>query len=439
MQLRPYQKEAIKTIKSTFTNRQKQYIVMPTGSGKTVTFLSYATESHKKILIVVPNIEIFKQVYETYVNLYGKVGISRKGDSINQEIDNVHVVIINSVKEEYLEKLVNENFDLTIIDEAHHSQSKSYRRLIDALKKKTKILGVTATPDRRDGLLLDEILEYRSFQIEIDQLIKEGYLCDIQGYSVSTHCDLEEVDTHNGDYNLRDLYKKLCNDSRNELIVKSYAKSLTDRKTLIFCVNIDHSKILAKKFIDSGIPCSHIDGKMSQKERNKILEDFRTGKINVLCNCQLLTEGFDEPSIDGIILARPTISRALFIQMIGRGLRSYPGKKDCIIIDMVDNHKKGCSFNSIISTEFNGPILSFSSLNDLKKKHDEIIYRNMEVIIRKADILNFRAIDDEDATEAMIEYLKKNNVKFYEPLSFVEGAFLRFLNELHKEMNNGNN
>lgn len=442
--LKPYQKEAIEIIKTTFKSWFRQYICMPTGSGKTITFLSYAAKNHKRILIIVPSIQLIHQVYKSSLLFYHHSEISRKGDGFDEKIASIHITTIHSLKGAYLEKLAKEQFDLTIIDEAHHSQSSLYRKFIDRRselfhEKDMLILGVTATPDRLDGKLLDDVLHKKSFSLEILDLIQQNHLSDIEGFSVKTKIDISDVDDHNGDFSLSQLYNKLCTDSRNNLIVNIYKKELQDRKTLVFCINIAHSKKINEMLKASGISSQHIDGSMSDIQKASILESFRSGETSVLCNCQLLTEGFDEPAIDGIILARPTRSRALFTQMVGRGLRIFPGKKNCKIIDIVDLHRNLSGFNSLIEEDKYRDIEDFKSIRDIQEHIIQEKLKVTEFTIERSNFFEQRLFESLEATNSMLNYLNENHIEYFEPISFDEASFLIWLNELKKEYHNGNN
>jgi len=438
IKLRDYQNQAINSIRESFKESPRQYIEMPTGSGKTITFLSYARKYHKNILIIVPSRELLNQVYETSLLFYHSSEISRKGNGFNEKIALVHICIINSIRSEYLEFIAPREFDLTIIDEAHHLQSDSYKCLInrraDIFKQNDmKILGVTATPDRLDGKLLKDILYKCSFSISVQDLIDRGGLCDVEGFSVKTNIDLSEIDHHNGDFSLKQLYNKLSTSNRNNLIIDICKNDMKNRKTLIFCINIQHSKEINELLNSKGISSCHIDGTMDTKKRNSILSAFRLGEIDILCNCQLLTEGFDEPSINGILLARPTRSRALFMQMIGRGLRIFIGKKKCKIVDIVDNHKRLAGFNHLISDCDYPEMTSFKSIRDIQKHIREEGLKITDFIIQRTDLLNERPMDDLEATESQTNYLDIKNIYYQHPISFDEASFLIWHDKLKKE------
>lgn len=457
MELRPYQLDALKAIHKEFKKSNRQYVKMPTGSGKTITFLAYAREHYKRILVIVPSRELLRQVSDTASIKYESFEITRKGAGYSEKPTSewimnkdgtfspsyhIHICIINSIRGSYLDYLTKIDFDLIIIDEAHHTQAKSYSRFIEIYSRihpKTKFLGVTATPDRTDGKMLDEILYKCTFELNIEEMIHKKYLSDIEGYNIKTNIDITDIDDHNGDFSISQLYKKLCTDNRNNLIVETYKREFLDRKTLIFCINIEHSKEICRLLKKQNIASLHIDGTMKTNKRHEILSQFRDGTIKVLCNCQLLTEGFDEPSIDGIILGRPTRSKSLFTQMIGRGLRINPGKKNCKIVDIVDNHKTLAGFNSLL-TECKFPEKpSFKNLKELREYVGEESLKITEFIITRVNLLNDKAIDSIQATDSTIEYLEENKITYFEPLTFEEGSFLVWENELKKRIKHGNN
>jgi len=442
IKLRSYQEDAIEAIRECFTRESRQFVEMPTGSGKTITFLSYASQFHKKILIIVPSRQLLEQIKEVALLFYEPEEISQKGGGKSQFPKTLHICIINSIRGKYIDLLAEEGFDLTIIDEAHHSQSSSYQRIIKSLSyfdEDAKILGVTATPNRIDGQLISKILFNKSFCISIEELIDEGHLCNIEGYRVKTNVDISDIEHHNGDFNINQLYKKVCIDSRNNMIINICEKDMKGHKTIIFCVNIAHSKQISILLAKIGISSCHIDGTMKNEQRQSILNAFKDGEISVLCNCQLLTEGFDEPSINGIILARPTRSKSLFLQMIGRGLRTFPNKKNCKIIDIVDNHRALMGFNCILEDEIIEEIDTFKNIEDIRAHVSKEMIKITEFKIERSNFFNNRLIDEKHPTYSMTSYLKENNIKFYDPLSFDEANFLIWHNELKRKFYGNNN
>lgn len=450
IQVRDYQEEAVKAIRERFMEKKddRQYICMPTGSGKTITFLSYAKQYHKKILVIVPSCQLLNQVYETALKFYEKEEISRRGNKYLETVTDFHISTIQSCRGDYLMLLALYGFDLVIIDEAHHSQAESYLRLIKEIapyyqeksfEHITYLLGVTATPDRADGQLLSRILGEPSFCLDVMEMIQNKQLSEIEGFCIKTKIDISDVDSHNGDFSLNQLFKRLCTESRNEMIIDLYSREMQGRKTIIFCINIDHSKIINRLLNESGFSSCHIDGTMSKDQRISILQSFRNGEFSILCNCQLLTEGFDEPSIDGIILARPTRSRSLFIQMIGRGLRLFPGKENCKIIDIVDNHKNLAGFVNLVGDVNFPDIESFKSSREICEYVRDQTIKIMEFRTERVDFFSERLIDERPPSEETYSYLNENNIIYFQPLTFDEANFLMWMNELKKEYYNGNN
>lgn len=442
IKLRKYQEETINIIRNNFENGQtRQYVEMPTGSGKTITFLSYAFKYSNNPLIIVPSRELLNQVYETALLFYEKDKITRKGNGYDEDFSfgDIHIAIINSMRGDYLAHCVD-YFDLFIIDEAHHSQSDSYRRLVKTLDFTglEHFLGVTATPERSDGLLLKDIFHNCTVKLNVLDLIRDGFLSDIEGYSVKTKIDISDIDAHNGDFNINSLYKRLCTENRNNLIIDICKNEMKERKVLVFCINIKHSQEINKLLNENGISSKHIDGKCKSDERKSILSAFKEGQIQALTNCQLLTEGFDEPSIDGIILARPTKSRTLFNQMIGRGLRISPGKKNCKIIDIVDNHKMLQGFNSIIADYKRPEIEIFESIKDIENHIRNEDWKISEYEIERTNLLGEKEYQSLSPTDSMMEYLNENKILYYSP-SFDEASFMIWFNEIKKEYLNGIN
>lgn len=429
--LKYYQEEAIRTIEEAFTTMDRQFVEMPTGSGKTITFLSYAKNLNKRTLIIVPSRQILSQVYDSALNFFDKSQISRRGGDYKEEVSFVHICIINSIRCEYRQHLSKIDFGLVIIDEAHRSQAESYIKFIDAISlinSSVKFLGVTATPDRLDGKLLNEILHRKSYSISIDSLIHSKYLSDIEGFSVKSHINISNIDTHNGDFSITQLYDKLNTDSRNEIVIDICKNKMFDRKTLVFCVNIAHSQHICDLLNRNGVKAMHIDGMTPENKRKEILCNFRSGLIKVLCNCQLLTEGFDEPSIDGIVLARPTRSKSLFIQMIGRGLRLSPNKDNCRIVDIVDIHKKLMGFNNIVSDEDVKQIERFNKLEDIESHVKKELLLKAEYSLVKTNILGLSSLNNILPTNSMKTLLKDN--PFIDHLTFDDASFLIWIEKL---------
>lgn len=342
--LRSYQKECIQAIEYNFKSCERQLIQLPTGSGKTIIFLEYLKKNSKKSLIICPSVQLKQQIFNE-----SKKTLNDRNIIINDryKTKNPDVLIITSAclnyknNVDYLNKI---NFDHIIIDEAHHAQSDTYKNFLNNLKIKSfKLLGVTATPERLDGKCLLEIFGKITFKINILNMIEQGYLCDIEATRIKTNIKTE---IYNKPYDFSaDFLKSLDIETRNKIIIKTYLDNCQNKKTLIFCLNVEHSIAIANDLKSKGVLAEYIHGQLSNLQRKNILKRFRNGEIQVLTNCQILTEGFDEPSIESIIITRPTKSKALYCQMIGRGLRLFKGKDICYLYELTDNQHKICTFS----------------------------------------------------------------------------------------------
>jgi superfamily II DNA or RNA helicase len=240
-----------------------------------------------------------------------------------------------------LNRLEPDRFFLIVVDEAHHATAKTYRRILKYLgvfdpDTRKLLVGFTATPKRGDGQGLDAVFQEIVFSRSLPEMVGEGYLSPVAGYRVETDIDLTRVRTRMGDFVVSHLSRAVNVEQRNRLVVEVFRSRLKDRKTLCFCVDVAHAHSLAETFKTEGIPAGAISGDMEGSERTRVLNDFSQGRIRVLANCMVLTEGYDEPSVEGIILARPTKSTLLYTQMIGRGTRLHPGKDNVMVVDIVD-------------------------------------------------------------------------------------------------------
>lgn len=340
IKLREYQKECVQTIKETFKTKNSQMIQMPTGSGKTYIFLDYLKSNSKKSLIVCPTLELKEQIYESgkKFGMSIEMGLDRKGFADH------YVLTASSLnyKSTY-ESLVKMNFDHVILDECHRSRTNTYEKFLGRLENDYKLLGCTATPERLDGKSLLDIYDCVSYKKNIIDLVKSGELCNIKAYRIKTHC---KITTRCADFSPVEL-KTLDLEKRNEIIISTFFENCVSKKTIIFCLSVDHSIKISKILQEKGINAKAVWGQMPYKERKQTIEDFKSGDIDVLCNCQLLTEGFDAPCIEAIIIARPTKSKSLYCQMVGRGVRNFPGKNYCYLYELGDNVHNICTFNTL--------------------------------------------------------------------------------------------
>jgi len=435
--LRSYQNECVNTVIRGFDDGlAAQLVQLPTGSGKTVIFWHIIKQRADRALIVAPTRELTEQVEETGLTICKDSVIFRKHSSYwRRDFD--HCVMTTqsatfALREGKLEGL---RPSILIVDEAHRSRSDGLQELIEHYKAKgVPVLGLTATPERLDGKSLLEVYDTLSYQKTLLELMRARHLVDLRCYRVRTGCRLRDVKIHMGDIAPVSL-RQLETEQRDQIIGLTCTQSLKDKKTIVFCLSVRHAQTLAARLKADGEAAQAIYGDMSKRERKRILKDFACGKIRILCNCQLLTEGFDEPSIEAVVLARPTKSKALYCQMMGRGVRPHPGKKYCLVYDMTDEVHNICSFN----------VLGGLALNDSR----ELIAESGQSLIEAADNIGeqkasvtdveyepFRpyiALDDLAATPSQMKRLQEANIPHLDNITMPQAGYLLLKDKLMGE------
>ena len=330
--------------------------VQPTGAGKTIEILSLAdklSEMKKwRTLIIVPTRKLVRQTVQKAEEFFPKLKVgSVAGGKWNVSEDD-HVVIGTAagISGKKLKILDPGEFQMLVIDEAHHITAASYIRLLRYFSGAVLQIGLTATFRRGDGvsILADEYFPTLLVWHTVAQLTDQGFLSPARGSFVYTNTNLAEVKKRsNGDFDERDLAIAVDTPERNTAAVRAWiekAKGAPDypegRPTVCFTVGIGHAKHLAEEFKSHGVNAAAVWGAQDEKQQQQIFDDYRSGKIKVLTNAMLLTEGWDEPSTSCVLIARPATAASSFVlgpQMIGRGLRIYPGKKDALIIELRDS------------------------------------------------------------------------------------------------------
>jgi len=361
-ELRDYQNDALYAIAES-TSR-KQLVVMPTGTGKTVVFSKKADDDvkmGKRVLILVHRDELVRQ---TFAKLEAagietlSIGIIKASENVPDAKVTIASVQTLSRKNRAMHYAMYGLADTVIIDEAHHAPADSYRNVVDWTLKPNGVgllIGFTATPDRetqkaykrrmrnggtqigvnvRSGMakVFDQVVFYRS----LTDMIAAGWLADVVPATIETRLNLDEVGMSGGDWKEGELGDAMERAQADDSIVSSWLRSdARNRKTLAFLPTIKMSIATRDAFLRAGISAAHVDATTPIWERQAIYAALRDGSIQVVTNVMVLTEGFDEPSISAIIVARPTQSRLLFAQMIGRGTRNYPGKENVLVMSVV--------------------------------------------------------------------------------------------------------
>lgn len=349
LNLRPYQKECLEKIKKSYEGGTcRQLVSLPTGAGKTVVFANLIKEISCSTLVLAHTDELLKQAKQKIEMICPDLDVGIVNSDYKEFNKSVVVSSIQALyRTQNLAPLVNRNFGLLIYDECHHSSAEMSRKVIEELgfgpATKRLFLGMTATPTRQDGRGLGEIFDSIVYEKTIKDMIQEGYLCKPKGLKVATDLDMGSVKSTDGDYQASSLAKVMDTPELINLVIKAYQEHAEGLPTICFATSVQHAKNLAEAFKKINISSEAIYGDMPKEERAILIEQYRTGKISILTNCQVLTEGFDAPETSCIIVARPTKSPALYQQMVGRGLRLFPNKRECIILDFGDRAHTLCT------------------------------------------------------------------------------------------------
>ncbi|MEG3069460.1 MAG: DEAD/DEAH box helicase [Candidatus Syntrophopropionicum ammoniitolerans] len=336
MQLRPYQQEAKEAVQGEWAGGVKRtLLVQATGTGKTIVFSSISEDcvrDGERVLILAHRGELLEQAAEKLQAATGLGCAVEKAESTC--LGSWFRVAVGSVqslmREERLARFSQDYFSTIIVDEAHHCLSESYQRVLSHFGD-AKVLGVTATPDRGDMRNLGQYFETLAYEYTLPRAIKEGYLCKIKAQTIPLKLDLTGVGQQAGDFKTSDLGTAL--DPYLYQIADEMAKYCMGRKTVVFLPLIKTSRKFRDILESKGFRAAEVNGE--SQDRAEVLADFEAGKYDVLCNSMLLTEGWDSPSVDCIVVLRPTKIRSLYSQMVGRGTRLHPGKDHLLLLDFL--------------------------------------------------------------------------------------------------------
>jgi ATP-dependent helicase IRC3 len=343
--LRDYQDEAVDAVATAVSveGKRRVAIVLPTGAGKTVVFgalaWSWLADGLGRVLVLAHRDELITQAaakLSLWVprHLIGIVKASRN------ECD--APVVVASVQTLRNDRRLEQagKFGLIVVDEAHHASAASYKKVLGELGAFTDhgpiVVGVTATPKRADGIRLDDVFEDIAYAKTYTEMVARNYLAPVE----SKAFDLVEnigrpklgID---GDYSEGWLEGVMLRANAPDKILEAWKAEAYDRPTIVFTPTVSVAKAVAESFNGAGVSAAWVSGAMPVTERRAVLAGLASGEIRVVANCAVLTEGFDEPSVSCIVVGRPTMNETLYIQMVGRGTRLHPGKRECLVLDMV--------------------------------------------------------------------------------------------------------
>ncbi|KAL9114486.1 MAG: hypothetical protein Q9227_001567 [Pyrenula ochraceoflavens] len=431
VKLRQYQEECIQSVLAHINNGEKRLAIsLATGGGKTVVFTQLIdrippkNSSANRTLIIVHRRELLEQAARHCEQAYPhkKIEVEMANSHASGMADITVASIQTLVKPDRLRKFRPDEFKLVLVDEVHHIVAGSYLRVLEHFRLKLPpgelssqiksrkeqfkdaptLVGVTATASRFDGLSLGAALDQIVYHKDFLDMIEEKWLSPVKFTTVKTFAKLDEVKINQtGDFSTAPLSKAVRTTECNDITVRTWMKEAKGRtSTLVFCVDIAHVEALKAAFRDIGIDARAVTSKTTIYERSHVLDIFRNGKFPVLLNCGVFTEGTDIPNVDCVLLARPTRSRNLLIQMIGRGLRLSPSKTDCLVIDMVSAASVG-----VITT----PSL-FGLDPDVLVKHESIeSLREMKTRL-SAESMERKEADNMDRFDEIMQSTKYQSV-----------------------------
>lgn len=335
MELRPYQEEARQAVLREWEDKSRTLLVLPTGCGKTIVFAKVAEDRVRaggRVLILAHRGELLEQAADKIAKSTGlRCAVEKAEESCLGSWYRITVGSVQTLtREARLRRFPPDYFGTIIIDEAHHCVSDSYQRVLRHFEA-AKVLGVTATPDRGDMKNLGSYFESLAYEYTLPKAIRSGYLCPIKALTVPLKLDLTGVGMQSGDFKAGDLGTAL--DPYLYQIAEEMAIYCKGRKTVAFLPLVKTSRKFRDILREKGFRAAEVNGE--SQDRAEILSDFDKGKYNVLCNSMLLTEGWDCPSVDCIVVLRPTKVRSLYSQMVGRGTRLSPEKADLLLLDFL--------------------------------------------------------------------------------------------------------
>lgn len=359
---RPYQLEAIRATKISIEKGHRRNIIkLPTGAGKTFTAIlavkdfsrTYAPKGGDRfrVLWLAHRHELIEQPKEDFGKSWPEATVGVVKAERNEWAADVVIASVQTLRLRLDDGENSEQYyDAIVVDEAHHGAAKSYLQVLDFYQNKTPpaghqkplVIGLTATPDRPDGLSLKCAFDAISYDLSIDDAIDGGYLCraaPIKAVLPDLHLENVRINRQ-GDYQEAELAAELLRAGVAEATAKVVIEHASGRKTLVFTVSVDQAQRTSDALVAKGVSSDWVAGVTKRRDREQKLQAYKEAENSVLCSAMLLTEGLDIPSVDCIVVARPTRNSSLYIQMIGRGLRRCEGKKDCLVIDIVGAHQQ---------------------------------------------------------------------------------------------------
>lgn len=336
LELKEHQKQALEALRKMRESHETIALLYhATGTGKTISAVSDAISVGKRTLFIAHTHELVDQAYETFRRLWKGVSVGKYVDAVKQPNSYVVCGSVQSVSLN-LEQFKENDFGYIIIDEAHHASADTYQKVLVYFKPQFT-LGLTATPERADDKNILDIFKNTAHKLDIQTAVEIGELVPVRCIRIHTNIDLTKVRFNSVQYNIRDLESKIFVPERNQLIVDTFMEYVSTKRTVIFCASVKHAEQIAEMIRERRVNAAAVSGSMKSSERKEFLAKFQKGDIKALCACDLLNEGWDCPETEVLFMARPTMSKVLYTQQLGRGMRLSEGKESLLVFDFVDN------------------------------------------------------------------------------------------------------
>ena len=413
MDLRPYQEEARARVQEEWAaGRRRTLLVLPTGTGKTIVFAKITEDCVReggRVLVLAHRGELLTQASDKIGAATGLRCAVEKAE--RSCLDSWFRVVVGSVQSlsrpSRLAQFEEDYFSAVIVDEAHHALSSSYQAVLSHFPG-AKVLGVTATPDRGDMKDLGQYFDSLAYEYTLPRAIREGYLCKIQAQTIPLRLDLSGVGVSAGDFKAGDIGTAL--DPYLGQIAAEMRKCCQGRRTVVFLPLIATSQKFCRMLQQEGFRAAEVNGESA--DRAEVLADFAAGRYDVLCNSMLLTEGWDCPAVDCIVVLRPTKVRSLYCQMVGRGTRLFPGKEALLLLDflwMTERHEL-CRPAHLLAKNDDVAQAMTKRLEDAAAPQDieETEQRAQEDVVRNR----------EEALAKKLAEMKRRKRKLVDPLQF---------------------
>lgn len=398
IELRQYQQEALENLQKMRENGESIALLYhATGSGKTITAVTDAKTLGGRTLFLVNALKLADQAETTFAKIWPEASRGKYTGNVKSKSENVILATIQSISRN-LKDFPPDTFDYIIIDECHHAAAKTYKNILNHFQANF-ILGLSATPERTDGENMLELFQNLAHKLDLKTAVEKGILAPIRCIRVKINIDLSDVRINGIKYNMQDLESKIYLPERNNMIVDTYLKYVSHKKTLVFCASVNHAKEIAGLLQKSGVKAEPISGQDKLDYRNVILEQYEHGDINVLCACDLLNEGWDSPRTEVLFMARPTMSKTIYMQQVGRGTRKCAGKEDLLVFDFVDNARMlntPCSLHRVLNIAEYHPFEYVIAPQEKRKLDKNMTYKGekptmyLDILI---DVKDFEIID----------------------------------------------